>query len=194
MTAADYNKEKRIKDNFERLSAFVISYTPWGQWYGAMKAASDLTRDALPKQIGVNKKDGRPAVIYKKEGKNGVITRTIGAIVKPQHEYVGDQLAQGNIFKAFGALSLGTLMGLKEQFSLKDFEIFDISPNELESFLASRENQELPVNGGTIKDFSNINNDINKYKKLQYKSYTPKQNNNITYIVVSLILLFFIFK
>ena len=107
-------KEKRIEQQFNKVSEKVIGMTPWGAFYGLMIAASRAGEGMFQHKICIDK-DGRPVEVGK-----SVAGRWVKSFIRPAHEYAAEAFSQ----KKFGQgavhlLGHGWIINIVKQRRLK---------------------------------------------------------------------------
>jgi hypothetical protein len=126
LTQEQIAKEQMSEKQFNQLSEQVIGATPWGQFYGLMKGASNAGEGMLKHQVCLDK-NGRNIKVYKGAGK------VVGAFLKPSHEYTMQYISRKEWGKA--ALSLtglyGQLQSIKEQRQTQRGGCITVIPDEI---------------------------------------------------------------
>lgn len=127
ITEEEYNELKAKEAEFNKLFEKIITYTPFGQWYGYMAKASNMLTKNLPKRIAIDLKDGRPFVQYK-----GDMAKFAGVFGTATHKVIAEDLSKKKYGKALSSLlGVGHLSEMIKQTKKKGVQIFDISPDQV---------------------------------------------------------------
>lgn len=148
MKEEDYKSEIEKEAEWNKLFEKVISYSPFGQWYGYMKKASNLLTKNLPQRIAVDNKDGKPYVQYK-----GDLAKIAGVWGSATHTTIAKDLSEKKWMNALGdLLGGGHIKDMVKQSKKKGVTVYDISPQDVERLWKKKLVASSPVNAKLIEE------------------------------------------
>jgi len=125
-------KEQLAEQKYNKISEKIIGATPWGQFYGIMKAGADIGEGLLNHEVCIAP-DGRILNVAKK--KSG---KVIQAFIRPAHEHATKAFSQKKWGRGIvGLVGFGWIPNLIEQ---KKASCFGITPEEFLSVSERRKN------------------------------------------------------
>lgn len=160
MTQQQLN-QARIEQEYNAISDTIITYMPFGTFYGAMQSVSKLGESFINKKVCIDQ-SGNLITTYKTTS-----GKVLAAYLKPQHELINEQLAKKKWGKAIVASMpiFGQTQRVKEQQKLeKQSKCFNM----------------------TIKEFIDEKNrrDLEEQRKLQESKSNQKKEISKTTIIL----------
>lgn len=163
-----------------QISEAIIKLTPFGAYYGYMKAASSLGEGMLPHKFCTDK-DGKTVKVYK-----GDFSKVVGSFIKPVHEQAAQAFSQGEYLRGLvDLMGFGGFWNLHEQKTATCFEVRpDLLINTVKTFVRDQ------MSKGNIKVSSGTGNTIKlslSSKLVPSATSKPAKPQNFTYTPLFLI-------